>query len=173
MHLLVICNICLAFIFVCEKNGKWARGANDQAVCQLRKAISARALTVAAASGDPPRLPRMTILGTFFSSSSNSLDSAALTKPTGMPIISAGGLPPARMCLMSVMRVVGALPTARMLFSIRSPAISIAAWDNVVPCCLARSLTPGRESRQLAVTPRGSRRRLGIPARTIWVSVNT
>ena len=52
----------------------------------------ATAFSAAAAIALPPRRPRTMTLGTSPLASSASLDSAAPTKPTGMPITAAGGV---------------------------------------------------------------------------------
>src|SRR4051812_48064524 len=54
----------------------------------------ASALMVAAAMALPPLRPRITRHGTRRSAISASFDSAAPTKPTGMPMIAAGGVTP-------------------------------------------------------------------------------
>src|SRR5260370_23840073 len=71
----------------------------------------ATALRAAAAIALPPRRPRSITLGTRALASSASLDSAAPTKPTGMPITAAGGATPGSLKISSKRHnPVGALP---------------------------------------------------------------
>src|SRR5271168_5145164 len=71
----------------------------------------ARALTAAATIALPPLRPRTTIAGKPLASSA-SFDSAAPTKPTGMPMIAAGLGAPASIISRSRNKAVGALPIA-------------------------------------------------------------
>src|SRR5690606_9604932 len=72
----------------------------DQAPCLRHRAHSpglASALTAAAVMAEPPNRPRTTAHGTAWEfSTSASLDSAAPTKPTGIPMMAAGLGAPSR-----------------------------------------------------------------------------
>src|SRR5690606_19144169 len=72
----------------------------------------ARALIAAAVTALPPRRPRTVRNGAGLSAASASFDSAAPTKPTGMPTIAAGAGAPARSISSRWKRAVGALPMA-------------------------------------------------------------
>src|SRR5260370_588283 len=74
-------------------------------------AALASALTAAAAIALPPLRPRTTIEG-YDEATSASLDSAAPTKPTGMPMIAAGAAAPVATNSSKRKSAVGALPLA-------------------------------------------------------------
>src|SRR5581483_11792689 len=76
------------------------------------RASRSSAFVAAAASGEPPRVPRSVTNGRSRVNSS-SFDSAAATKPTGMPTISAGRTSPASHRSSSASNAVGALPIAQ------------------------------------------------------------
>src|SRR5581483_11767273 len=85
-------------------------------------ANSSSAFIAAAATGDPPRLPSTVMKGVarFISSC---FDSAAATKPTGTPMISAGWQMPASTMSSSASSAVGALP-----MTAKPPSRSLASW---------------------------------------------
>src|SRR6202022_2094913 len=116
-------------------------GAEADAVdgCGRTHSVSlATALSAAAAIALPPRRPRTMTLGTSALASSASLDSAAPTKPTGMPITAAGGATPGS-CKISSRRnsAVGALPITTTDPANCSLHNSIAAAVRVVPSSIA------------------------------------
>ena len=94
----------------------------------------ARALTAAAVMALPPMRPRTIRNGTpRGSAASASLDSAAPTKPTGMPRIAAGFGAPASSISSRRNNAVGALPMATTAPPSRSRHSSSAAAERVVP----------------------------------------
>src|SRR6202043_2262885 len=94
----------------------------------------ANALTAAAVMALPPMRPRTTMNGTpRGSAASASFDSAAPTKPTGMPRIAAGFGAPASSNSSRRNSAVGALPMATTAPANFSPQSSMAAAERVVP----------------------------------------
>src|ERR1700730_12655845 len=130
----------------------------------------ATALRAAAAIALPPRRPRTTMLGTRPLASSASLDSAAPTKPTGMPITAAGGATSGS-CRISSKRnnAVGALPINTTDSHSRSRHSSTAAAVRVVPRATASAGTRGSDIVQTTALSAGSRA-LVMPWATIWTS---
>ena len=70
------------------------------------------ALMQEAAIGLPPFVPVTVIYGTFDSAINKSFDSAAPTKPTGVPIIAAGRIFSSFIKRITSNKAVGALPIA-------------------------------------------------------------
>src|SRR6267154_1933115 len=130
----------------------------------------ATALSAAAAIALPPRRPRTITLGTRALATSASLDSAAPTKPTGMPITAAGGATSGS-CRISSRRnsAVGALPITTTDPASCSRHNSTAAAVRVVPSETASADTRGSDSVQITALSAGSRA-LVTPWATIWVS---
>ena len=126
-------------------------GADPDAVETAKRAHSmslASALTAAAAIALPPLRPRMTMAGRPLSINA-SFDSAAPTKPTGMPMIAAGRGAPAEISSRSRNKAVGALPIATTEPPRRGSQSSIAAAVRVVPSFAASSGVEGSESVQI------------------------
>lgn len=97
-------------------------------------------MTTDAAMGLPPILPNRVMWGMDWNCScKSSLDSAAPTKPTGMPIIAAGAGVPFETFSSKWNRVVGALPTTTIDRLRSSGQSSTAAADRVVLNSLANS----------------------------------
>src|SRR6266851_5595246 len=143
--------------------------------------LEAHQLRIARAEANalPPRRPRTITLGTSELATSASLDSAAPTKPTGMPITAAGGATSGS-CRISSRRnsAVGALPITTTDPASRSRQNSTAAAVRVVPSETASADTRGSDSVQITALSAGSRvlvmpwatirvsQRIGAPARS-------
>src|SRR5690606_33008871 len=137
----------------------------------------ANALTAAAVIADPPIRPRTTASGIASGLSIRaSFDSAAPTKPTGMPMMAAGRGAPASSISSKRKRAVGALPIATTEPSIPSQR-SRAAADRVLPMVLASSivrllrsvqitgLSVGRRARVIPWATISASQKMGLPAR--------
>src|SRR5918911_3350598 len=120
---------------------RWCRHALDtheDDVLLLYK--SNIALIIEDAAGLPPFLPMLVINGKSIAASS-SFDSAAETKPTGIPMIRAGFVIPCLTMLITSLRAVGALPIATMPRSISLAACRMAISDLVRLDLRASSVT--------------------------------
>src|SRR5439155_8984942 len=125
------------------------------------------ALTAAAASALPPRLPRSVRKGIARPAAiSASFDSAAPTKPTGKASNKAGRGAPAASRSSRWNKAVGALPMATTAPACASPHSSTAAAERVVPMRWANAGTAGSSSRQITLLP-ADRRRRWMPAATM------
>ena len=118
----------------------------------------------------PPMRPRTMRNGTPRGlSASASFDSAAPTKPTGMPRMAAGFGAPASISSSSRNRAVGALPMATTAPARRSRHRSSAAAERVVPFFAASAAVRGSLSVQITSLLAGSRARV-MPCATISAS---
>src|SRR5208337_39670 len=134
------------------------------------RAIMAMALITAAATAEPPLGPRAVMKGQSWRLKA-SLDSAALTQPTGSPTTRAGAGAPAANSSRRRNRAVGALPMATIPPASRGRAASMAAAARVVPWRRASRATSGSSIRQNGVTPSRLKRPPETPASNIRVSV--
>src|SRR5215472_3251551 len=129
----------------------------------------ASALT-AAAMALPPMRPRTTRKGTPRElAASASFDSAAPTKPTGIPRIADGFGTPASSSSSRRNKAVGALPIATTAPARRSAQSSSAAAERVVPILSASTGTRGSRNVHTTSLRAGSRARV-IPCATISAS---
>src|SRR6185437_13511368 len=127
----------------------------------------ASALTAAAVIALPPMRPRTVTNGMPRAfSTSMALDSAAPTKPTGMPTIAAGFGPPPSISSSKRNNAVGALPIATTAPLSPSSQRSSAAAEHVVPFCSASPAARESLSVQTTALRAGSRERV-TPCATI------
>src|SRR5574343_760874 len=96
---------------------------------------------------EPPLRPLMATHGTSFTVISRSFDSAAETKPTGIPMTRAGRTPSSRIRRTSSIRAVGALPMPTMAPSSlpRRCALRMACTARALLAALAISITSASE----------------------------
>src|SRR5215472_6646262 len=130
----------------------------------------ASALTAAAVMALPPIRPRTIRNGILcLLVAKASLDSAAPTKPTGMPRIAAGREVPTSNCSRRRNNAVGALPIAITAPASLSPHSSKAAAERVVPSFSAIASTLGSRSAQ-NISLRAGSRACVMPCATISAS---
>jgi hypothetical protein len=123
-------------------------------------------LMAATAMGEPPRVPSVDMDATSISRSL-SLLSAALTKPTGTPITSAGTADFVSMISQRVRRAEGAFPITTMEPLSLSFKASTPAEVRVMPCSAARESPLPKKASTGLLCPF-----FKTPASTIFMSTN-
>ena len=144
------------------------------AFCRTSASASS-ACSAATTSVEPPLRPRITIHGTSVSPAIRSFDSAAETKPTGMPTTSAGRTPSSRINRTSSINAVGALPMPTMAPSSnpRRCALRMACTARVVSSAWAWAITSASLMNWCGAMPKCARRGRDRPEQIISTSATT